>query len=349
MDSIFKKGLINEIIWKRQTAHSDVKQGAKHLGRLHDVILLYSKGKPRAWNMEYTQYDTSYIENFYKFIESDTGRRYRLSDLTAAKPGGDTRYSWKGVVPHVGRYWAYSKENMEEFERQGRLVYPKKRGGVPQYKRYLDEMLGVPLQDVWTDILPVQSRQRRGPTQKPMSLLERIIKLSSNPTDIVLDPMCGYGTTIIAAHKLGRRWIGIDISPTSCKFMAKEIQKVGARDVEIIGLPKTVEEIKKMQPFEFQNWIMEKLIAHPSKVKVGDMGVDGRLINGTPIQVKHSENVGRNVVDNFETAIKRERKTKGIIVALSFGKGAYEEAARIKNQGELDIRLMTIEDIIREE
>lgn len=344
MDKVFEySNLVNEIVWKRSAAHGDTKQGAKHFGRIHDVLLVYAKSQDYTWNMQYVPYDKEYIENFYNLVD-ESGRRYQATDLTAAKPGGDTKYEWKGAKPSEGRYWAYSKENMEEFEKEGRLIYPKKKGGMPRYKRYLDEMLGMPLQDIWMDIPPIHSHsnERYGyPTQKPETLLERIIKVSTNKKDIVLDPMCGCGTAIAVAHRLKRQWIGIDVSPTACKLMAKRMIDIDAIP-EIIGLPKSIEEIKLMQPFEFQNWVMEMLTARPSKRKVGDMGIDGRLIDGTPIQVKHSEHVGRNVIDNFETAIKRENKKKGIIVALSFGKGSFEEVARVKNQEGIDIELKTV-------
>lgn len=353
MDRLFgHNNLVNEIIWRRQSAHGDAKQGAKHLGRVHDVILMYEKDSDdRIWNTLYVPYDESYTDSFYRYIEPRTGRRYTLGDLTAAKPGGDTSYSWKGVRPPAGRYWAYSKEKMEEFDREGRVVYPKKKGGMPRYKRYLDEMQGVPLQDVWNDVPPVQSKseERLGyPTQKPEGLLERIIKTSSNPGDVVLDPMCGCGTAIAVAHKLGRRWVGIDVSPTACKLMANRMRKIGAQDIKLEGLPKTIKEVMALQPFEFQNWVLQKLMARASARKTGDMGIDGYLFDGSPIQVKQSESVGRNVVDNFETAIKRGKKTKGIIVAFSFGKGAYEEVARVKNADGVEIELKTVEDIMRE-
>lgn len=351
MDKVFEySNLVNEIVWKRSAAHGDTKQGAKHFGRIHDVLLVYAKSQDYTWNMQYVPYDKEYIENFYNLVD-ESGRHYQATDLTAAKPGGDTKYEWKGAKPSEGRYWAYSKENMEEFEKEGRLIYPKKKGGMPRYKRYLDEMPGMPLQDIWMDIPPIHSHsnERYGyPTQKPETLLERIIKVSTNKKDIVLDPMCGCGTAIAVAHRLKRQWIGIDVSPTACKLMAKRMIDIDAIP-EIIGLPKSIEEIKLMQPFEFQNWVMEMLTARPSKRKVGDMGIDGRLIDGTPIQVKHSEHVGRNVIDNFETAIKRENKKKGIIVALSFGKGSFEEVARVKNQEGIEIELKTVEDLVKEE
>jgi len=207
--------------------------------------------------------------------------------------------------------------------------------------------------DVWKiPSINAMAKERLGyPTQKPVALLERIINASSNPTDIILDPMCGCGTALVAAHNLGRQWIGIDVSPTACRLMANRMRSLGVSigDNDIIGLPRTLEEVKAMQPFEFQNWVCEKLLARVPRRMVGDFGIDGWLIDGRPLQVKQSENIGRNVVDNFETAIRRESKDKGIIVAFSFGKGAYEEVARAKLHDGLDIELKAVEKVLREE
>jgi adenine specific DNA methylase Mod len=206
MDGVFGATMFRtEIVWKRSSAHNDGKQGRKMHGHIHDVILFYSRADDWIWNQTFTEYDESYTTSFYRYIEEGTGRRYRLGDLTAAKPGGDTSYEWKGRGPYKGRFWAYSRANMEEFEREGRLVYSK--SGMPAYKRYLDEMPGVPLQDVWTDIPPIgpQAQERLGyPTQKPEALLERILRASSNEGDVVLDPFCGCGTTVQVAQKLDR-------------------------------------------------------------------------------------------------------------------------------------------------
>jgi hypothetical protein len=217
------------------------------------------------------------------------------------------------------------------------------------YRWYFDE--GRLPFDYWVDIdfINREAAERMGyPTQKPEALLERIIKASSNPDDIVLDPFAGCGTSTVMAHKLGRRWIGVDVSPTACKLMVKRLRSIGVRGVKMIGLPRTISELHALQPFEFQNWVIEKLYARPNPKKVGDMGIDGFYLDGTPIQIKQSEDIGRNVVDNFETAIQRTGKIKGVIVAFSFGKGAYEEVARAKNEQGLEITLKMIEELLKE-
>jgi DNA modification methylase len=217
-------------------------------------------------------------------------------------------------------------------------------------KVYKPNPLGKIPEDWWLiDILNANDPERLGyPTQKPEILLERIINASSTVTEIVLDPFCGCGTAIAVAHKLGRRWIGIDVSPTACKLMANRMRTAGAKAFQLIGMPKTLAELKAIQPFEFQNWVMEKLYGRVSPKKVGDMGIDGYFLDGSPIQVKQSEDIGRNIVDNFETAMQRIGKRKGVIVAFSFGKGAYEEVARAKLEQGLEITLKTVEEILKE-
>ncbi len=213
--------------------------------------------------------------------------------------------------------------------------------------------------DDWWQIQPIapSAKERVGyPTQKPEALLERIIKASSDKGDIVADFFCGCGTTIAVAQKLGRKWIGIDISPTAIKIIQKRFKQLLGMEEGInyivLGMPNTIEEVKKLEPFEFQNWVViDKMRANANRKKVGDMGLDGYypkniLTEEAGIQVKQSDGVGRNVVDNFETALKRASYKKGYIVAFSFTAGAYEEVARIKNKGELEIKLITIEELL---
>ena len=212
MDEVFGADqFVNQIIWKRQTAHSDAKQGSQHLGRVHDCLFLYPKSRSFTWNLFYTPHDQKYIDSHYNNIEPGTGRKYRLDNLTA--PGGATKgnpyYEFLGVT----RYWRYSKERMQQLYKEGRIVLPKS-GEVPAYKRYLDEMPGLPGQDIWGDINSINSQAIEAlgyPTQKPSTLLERIIKLCSNENDLVLDCFCGSGTTAAVAEKLNRRWIACDL------------------------------------------------------------------------------------------------------------------------------------------
>lgn len=221
LDTIFgAEQFRGEIVWKRSSAHNDAKQGRRELGRIHDIIFSYTKSDAFTWNTVFTPYDEEYIKSNYRHVDERTGRLYKSTDLTAAKPGGDTSYEWKGRVPAEGRFWAYSRENMAKFDAEGRLHYSST--GLPRLKQYLDEMPGIALQDLWNDVPPISShaQERLGyPTQKPVALLERIIQASSNEGDVVLDPFCGCGTTIAAAQKLNREWIGIDVTHLAVGLM----------------------------------------------------------------------------------------------------------------------------------
>ncbi len=221
------------------------------------------------------------------------------------------------------------------------------------YRWYLDE--GALPADYWTDIKFInwEAKERlHYPTQKPETLLERLIKASSNAGEVVLDPMCGCGTAVAVSERLGRKWVGIDVSPTACKLMVRRMRKIGVqmKQDDIIGLPKTEEQVRGMTPFEFQNWIFQNIPGGRVSTRLrGDMGIDGHDFYGNPVQVKQSEGVGRNVVDNFETAMRREKKTRGTIVGLSFGAGAQEEVARAKNHDGLEITLKTLKELMEEE
>lgn len=204
-------------------------------------------------------------------------------------------------------------------------------------------------EDVW-EITPINSmaKERLGyPTQKPEELLRRIISASSNENDIVLDPFMGGGTTLAVAQKLKRRWIGIDVSPLACQMTAQRLRKIGVQSVPIIGGAITEKELRNFKPFEFQKWVCDKLFGRISPKKSSDMGIDGYTLEGIPIQVKQSDGVGRNVVDNFETAIRRTKKNKGFIVAFSFGRGAHEESARVKLEDGMEIKLITIQELLK--
>jgi DNA modification methylase len=203
--------------------------------------------------------------------------------------------------------------------------------------------------DVWEiSIVAPSAKDRLGyPTQKPEELLRRVVLASSNPGDVVLDPFAGCGTTLVVAHQHKRQWIGIDISPTAVNLMARRMKKVGAADIKTIGLPVTEEDLRSLKPFEFQNWVVQRFNGTHSPRKSGDMGVDGlSFFHHYPIQVKQSEKVGRNVVDNFETAVERRRKDKGYIVAFSFTRDAHEEAARVRNAKNLQIELVTVAELL---
>ncbi len=366
----------NEIVWKRSSAHSDTKQGMSQYGRIYDSIFFYTKGNEWTWNPQYQAYDENYLSGNYRNTDPD-GRRWKSTDLTAAKPGGDTDYEWKGRRPSKGRYWAYSKTNMEKFDSEGRLYYTS--SGLPRLKQYLDDMPGVALQNMWIDIPPIasQSAERLGyPTQKPLALLDRIIKASSNPNDIVLDAFCGCGTALVAAENLGRQWIGIDVSPTACRVMAKRLRDIChlkedeklwqiGRGFVVRDLPWTIEKLRAMPPFEFENWAVIALGGRPNVAKVGDMGIDGRIYPVSaipkkdkgelgfmdvwyPIQVKQQDKVGRPEIDKFEAVMMREDRTKGFFVAFDYSSDSMSEIQAFFKKSGKSIIALTVKDILDE-
>ncbi len=226
-------------------------------------------------------------------------------------------------------------------------IYRITRRGNTVYK---NDDKGNPISDVWNDILSFNyvkaAKESIGyPTQKPEALLKRIIEASSNNDDIVLDPFCGCGTTIAVAYQSGGQWVGIDVSPTACQKMAYRLNKLGVI-ANLQNMPETIEHLKDIDPYEFQNWVVRQITGKHANKKTGDMGIDGFDFTGKPIQVKQSPNIGRNVVDNFETAIRRAGYTEGTIYAFSFVKGAKEEVARASLKDNLNIKLIDIKNLL---
>ena len=360
MDGIFDPGYFrSEINWRRTNAHNDARQGRRQYGNVRDTIFFYTKGARWTWNWLYTEYDDQYVDSFYKFTEEDSGRRYRKGDLTAAKPGGDTSYEWrvkrprggeweadlteeydqpvdgweyKGVPPYQGRYWAYSKDRMASMSEEGRLVYAKT--GTPNYKRYLDEMPGVPLQNDWSDIRPASRSESMGyQTQKPQALLERIIEASSNEGDVVLDPFCGCGTAVAAAEKLKRRWMGIDVTHLAVALMKNRLKTafdiVPGSDYEVVGEPSDVggaRALAEQDRYQFQFWAMSLLEASPREQsrRGADRGIDGIVyfIDGprrSPrkaiVQVK-SGRVSSALIRDLKGTVQREKAAMGLFITL---------------------------------
>lgn len=236
LDEIFgENNFINEIIWRRTFSHSDVGQGAKHLGRLHDIIFLYSKSENYLMNTVYTPYTKEYIDNFYKYTDSNNGKKYRLVSLLG--PGGAAKGNPRYEIMGVTRYWAFSKKNMDDMINAG-LIVQTSPGAVPQKKRYLDESQGVPLQDLWMDIPAVQGSAKENveyPTQKPEALLERVVKASSNKNMIVADFFGGSGVTAAVANKLGRKFIHCDIGINSIQTTRDRL-KAGNAEFDVLEI-----------------------------------------------------------------------------------------------------------------
>ena len=378
LDAIFgPEHFLSEVIWKRTSAHSS----AKKYGPVHDVILVYSKTNEFTWVPQYQPYDQSYLDEFYTHVDPD-GRRWRRSDLTGAGTrNGETGLVWRGIdVTSKGRHWSVPPTELDKLDAAGQIHWPAKPGGVPMFKRYADEQPGVPLQDVWTDIPPMHnlSAERLGyPTQKPLALLERIIAASSNAGDVVLDPFCGCGTAVAAAHKLGRRWIGIDITHLSIalqKYRLKDAFDLDERkDYAVIGEPKdlgSAQQLAHDDRYQFQWWALSLIKARPlggdgeskSGKKGSDKGVDG-LINfideagGKPkrvlVQVK-SGHVKSGDVRDLRGTVEREGAAIGVFITLekpsrdmmteAAGAGLYHSPGWDKDYPR--IQILTIEDLL---
>jgi len=334
MDAVFGPECFrSEIIWKRSSAHSDTKQGRKQHGRIHDVLLFYTKGQSWVWNPQYTIYDEEYVKQFYRHVEKGTDRLYRLGDLTG--PGGAAKGNPQYEVMGVTRYWRYTKEKMQELIKEGRVIQTSP-GAVPAYKRYLDEMPGVALQDLWTDIRPIgaQAAERLGyPTQKPESLLERIIMTSSNEGDCVLDPFCGCGTAIAVAQRMNRNWIGIDVTHLAIGLIKSRLRDAFddavAKNYTVIGEPTSLPdaaELAKDDPYQFQWWALGLVGARRSEQKKGaDHGIDGRLFfhdeggTGKTKQILLSVKAGHVTVSQLRDlrgVIDREKAEIGVLLCL---------------------------------
>jgi DNA modification methylase len=356
MDAVFgADSFYSEVIWKRTSSHNR----AKRWGPVHDTLLFYGKTNNAVWNRVVQGYDETYIEQFYRF-EDDRGR-FRISDLTG--PGvrmGDSGQPWHQADPtKLQRHWepppdrslpewfifpdGYAgisvRDRLDLLDKQGLIHWPKKQGGMPGFKRYLLTGSGAPIQDVITDIPPIQSQaaERLGyPTQKPEALLERIIEASSNEGDLVLDPFCGCGTTINVAEHLKRRWIGIDITHLAITLMKHRLEDTFHSDLlpyEVIGDPKDLESARALAKesehegrYQFEWWALGLVDARPAqdKKKGADRGVDGYInffddnsgkAKTMVVQVK-SGHVNAAYVRDLKGVLEREKSPIGILITL---------------------------------
>ncbi len=316
LDAIFgKDGFKNEIVWRRFGAKNDPKR----YGRCHDVLLFYTKSDDFCWNEQRMPVEEYSIKK--NFTAEDDGRLYTLVDLTAHKAGGDVSYEWHGVRPYKGRYWAYSKENMDRMFDEGLIVF--RRTGMPRLKRYLDEQPGVPLQDVWLDIkLATASKERLGyPTQKPLELISRILKASTNHGDIVLDPFCGCGTTVEASERLGRRWFGVDIAKKAVDVISARFARAGLDAPEIVWQPAdkdAAHALGEAHKSGFEKWALRKIRA--ARVRAKDRGIDGEALfkdNDTSYHVIVSVKAGGvkpGDVRDLRGTMDREHSPIGVFV-----------------------------------
>ena len=317
----------NEITWVRSLPHGNVRQ---MYGRSHDVILFYSNGDAPGWNQQYSGHRREYIDKFYRFNDPASGRRYRLVSCINPNPNRpNLTYDWKGVT----KVWKWTRERMQQAHDDGILVYSK--NGIPSYKNYLDEMKGTPMQDVWADIPPLMgsAQERLGyPTQKPEALLERIINASSHEGDVVLDPFCGCGTATVAAERLNRRWIGIDVTHLAITLVRHRLHDSfgdGLRPYEIIGQPTdtgSAAALAEQDRYQFEWWALGLVDARPAndRRRGADAGVDGYINffddnSGKPkriiVQVK-SGHVNRGMIATLKGDMDREKAEVGVFITL---------------------------------
>ena len=365
MDSIFDpRNFRSEITWLRSTTHSD----AKRWSPIADALLYYSRGSEVIWNPLHEPHSDEYLASKYRFHESD-GRVYRLDNMTSPKPRPNMMYEWKGhASPPFG--WRYSKETMAKLDAEGRIWYPDSKSKRPQLKRYLEEMSGVLMGNVWTDIPPINSRaqERLGyPTQKPEALLERIITASSNKGDTVLDPFCGCGTTIAVAQRLERRWIGIDITHLAISLMKHRLKTAFGDNVKykVIGEPidaAGAQQIAQDDPYQFQFWALGLVGARPVEQKKGaDKGIDGRLYFHEEIPARSTKQIiisvkaghtSSNHVRDLRGVLDREKAQIGVLITMEHptrhmreeaaSAGFYESWGRKHPR----IQILTIEDLV---
>ena len=351
LDAVFgAENFRSEAVWKRTSAHS----AAKGWGPVHDTILLYSKAGDYTWNQVYEAYSDKYITR-YRY-EDERGK-YTTDNLTA--PGirhGSSGETWRGFnVTQKGNHWKINRKVVEALVGPTRAVemtttekldllddndyiyWPSKKGGWPRFKRHLGP--GILAQDVITDIPPINSQaaERLGyPTQKPIALLERIMEVSSNPSDWVLDPFCGCGTTVAAAQKLGRHWIGIDITHLSIALQRYRLQEMFPdAEFKVIGEPESVaaaQHLAHLNRHQFEWWALSLVSARPTGSKAGskrgkkgaDRGIDGVITfiddaRARPkrvlVQVK-SGAVHSSHVRDLRGALTREKAAIGVLITL---------------------------------
>jgi Adenine specific DNA methylase Mod len=346
LDSVFSpRYFLNEVIWKRSHAHSS----AKRFAPVHDVILFYAKGDLHTWNPSHEPLPQETIDQWYNNVEKSTGRRFNRADLTAAGiRTGPSGASWRGVDPtKKGRHWAIpgfvrdivgdksTQDALDALDAAGRIFWPKREGGIPMLKRYLEEARGVPALDMILDVPPMNnvSAERLGyPTQKPEALLERILKASSNEGDIVLDPFCGCGTTIAVAEALHRRWVGIDITHLAVTLIRHRLEAAFGKDLaayDVVGAPADEESARALaleDRHQFEIWacgLVEALPTHNEK-KGADRGIDGVIPffddkSGTPkrilVEVK-SGHVSSRDIRSLVGALEREKAAIGAFITL---------------------------------
>jgi DNA modification methylase len=326
LDSIFgPEHFQNEIIWRRYSSHGNV---ARRYGSIHDVLLFYVKSDRAKWRQLYGPLDEEYVSTFFRHIDPETGRRYRLQNVTNPNPDRpNLTYEWNGHT----RVWKWSRERMKDLHDAGKLQYSST--GFPGLKQFLDESKGRALQDIWMDVPSLQSNttERLGyQTQKPVALLKRILESTTDEGDVVLDPFCGCGTTIAAAQELRRRWIGIDVTHLAISLIERRLKEsFSDARYTVYGVPTDAggaRDLASRDKYQFQWWALSLIDAQPygGKKKGGDTGIDGivffrpdgRNVERAIVSVKGGETVQPDMVRDLVGTVQRERAAIGIFLTL---------------------------------
>jgi len=385
MDAVFTPfGFLSEIIWKRTHAHGSSKRFAP----VHDTILFYAKGEAYHWTDFRLPHGPEYIERHFTYEDPD-GRRFQPISLTGAGiRGGESGKPWRDVDPTaVGRHWALPGEILERLGVRGgtvqerldaldaahRIFWPKKQGGTPRLKWYADELAGSAMPDVWSDIPPISARaaERLGyPTQKPEALLERVLLASSSEGDVVLDPFCGCGTAVAVAQRLGRGWIGIDITHLAISLIKHRLQSAFGESIrdsyDVIGEPADLQgarALAQQDPYQFQWWALGLVGARPVEQKKGaDKGIDGRIFFHDDAESHRTKQVVLSVkagklqvahVRDLHGVVERENAAIGVLLAIeqptqnmrseAAGAGFYDSPWSTKHPR---LQVLTIEELL---
>ena len=364
LEAIFRReNFRSEIVWKRTSSHNDSRVS---YGAVTDRIFFLTKTAKPTWRRVFLPLGADHVNAKYTLID-EKGRRYTTRDLRSPSPRPNLIYSYKEFQPHPNG-WSISQELMERYDREGRLYFPRSNEGRIRLKLYLDESQGAPIQDLWDDIAPLnsQAQERLGyPTQKPVALLERIIAASSNEGDLVLDPFCGCGTTVHAAEKLNRRWIGIDITHLAIGLVKRRLVQAFPRaEFDIQGVPKDLDgarELAAADKHQFQLWALSMVEAQPFRGgrKGADGGVDGylyfkpdgRTTEKAVVSVKGGQNVGVGQIRDLIATVDRERAKIGVFLSLEDPTTVMRREAtaagfyKTEHGTFAKIQILTIEDV----
>ena len=353
LDAIFGPGNFrNEVVWERTTG----RRAARQFGRVHDAILFFGKGTRWSWNEQTVLQDVTTVRG-HDLMRDGDDQPYRMSDLSGAGDGPPRKFGDQLLAPPTGRHWQYDQDGIDRLVEEGRIAFS--RTGRPRLKTYLEDLPGVAVRDVWTDIEPINAAaaERLGyPTQKPLALLKRIVAASSNPGDVVFDPFCGCGTTIDAVETLNRenpekpprRWVGIDVTHLAINLIKHRLTRFDPPpQYEILGEPASASgaaALAQDDPFQFQYWALGLIGARPKggrKKKGADQGIDGvrffvdefrnktrkhAVIKTMLVQVK-SGKVSVKDIRDFVGTLAREKAEMGVFVTLAEPTGPMKSEA----------------------